>query len=191
MGGEAALYAATGALLSGHGMGRRPRSRRRLWGTDGVVNLNDTWDWDGQSWAKPVLTTSPPTRFLSAMAYDAVRGRSVLFGGKTSRTEFLDDTWELATVRAPGSSCAAGHQCGSGVCAGGVCCPSQCASASAVCESCNPAPDPRALGVQCGCRAGDPSGFVAFVLLLLTGFRGRPARRRPGLTSPATSSSGR
>jgi hypothetical protein len=58
--------------------------------------LEDTWIWDGQQW-KEVKTAGPGKRSDHVMAYDAARGKTVLFGGgswdgKVS-TQY-DDTWE-------------------------------------------------------------------------------------------------
>ncbi len=57
---------------------------------------NDTWEWDGTSWALR-STTGPSPRDTHAMAYDADRGVTVLFGGfgvSGASTHQLDDTWE-------------------------------------------------------------------------------------------------
>jgi hypothetical protein len=56
--------------------------------------LQDTWEWDGETWVErtpdgPV----PPARRSHAMAYDAARGVTVLFGGDDG-DEDLQDTWE-------------------------------------------------------------------------------------------------
>jgi len=64
--------------------------------------FGDTWEWDGSSWtlvhpADPTGATAPTPRRGSAMAYDSLRGVSVLFGGSDIQggTETLrDDTWE-------------------------------------------------------------------------------------------------
>ena len=71
-----------------------------LYGGDGVKTqpesgfraLDDTWTWDGTRWTE-VGTTGPGARFMHAMAYDAARGRIVLYGGGTGDASF-DDTWE-------------------------------------------------------------------------------------------------
>jgi hypothetical protein len=53
----------------------------------------DTWEWDGTNWIEVTPETSPPGRFGQAMAYDASRGRIVMFGGAGEDGE-LGDTWE-------------------------------------------------------------------------------------------------
>jgi hypothetical protein len=41
--------------------------------------LDDTWDWDGNTWSAG--QPGPPARSFASMAHDAARGRTVLFGG--------------------------------------------------------------------------------------------------------------
>jgi hypothetical protein len=54
----------------------------------------DTWEWDGNFWAlKPVFGPLPSPRSGHAMAYDAARGRVVLFGG-VDASGVRGDTWE-------------------------------------------------------------------------------------------------
>jgi hypothetical protein len=75
------------------------RGRLVLFGGSNVNSLfadalSDTWEWDGEQWyAKPVVGTWPATRSDCAMAYDAARGRVVMFGGHRA-FETLDDLWE-------------------------------------------------------------------------------------------------
>ncbi len=60
-----------------------------------AVDFGDTWEWDGRSWIERTSALSPIPRFGHAMAYDAARGRVVLFGGYDFVTgQFLDDLWE-------------------------------------------------------------------------------------------------
>jgi hypothetical protein len=68
-------------VLFGGGLGR-------------TSSLGDTWEWDGADWTqmkppKPV----PAARQLHALAFDAKRGRVVMFGGGQSGT-LRNDTWE-------------------------------------------------------------------------------------------------
>lgn len=53
--------------------------------------LGDTWEWDGNTWTQRA-STGPSARDMLAMAYDAGRGRVVLFGGYSSG--YKGDTWE-------------------------------------------------------------------------------------------------
>ena len=56
---------------------------------------NDTWVWDGATWTQKLPDTSPSERLGAAMAFDAVRGQVVLFGGATGSSFLteLGDTW--------------------------------------------------------------------------------------------------
>jgi hypothetical protein len=56
--------------------------------------FGDTWQWDGSAWSRAAPAQSPRARGGAALAYDAARGRVVLFGGTVSDTERGDDTWE-------------------------------------------------------------------------------------------------
>ncbi len=71
---------------------------RVLFGKSPVENrfLNDTWEWDGQRWLQ-IQVEGPPPRAEAAIAFDARRGRVVLFGGHNHSREGrnrLGDTWE-------------------------------------------------------------------------------------------------
>lgn len=58
------------------------------------VNLpGQTWEWNGR-WVQRATAASPSPRANPAMAYDPVRGRVVLFGGRIGRAGVLGDTWE-------------------------------------------------------------------------------------------------
>jgi hypothetical protein len=52
--------------------------------------LGDLWEWDGSTWTPGA---GVPAREGSAMAFDRLRGRLVLFGGSNS-SGFLRETWE-------------------------------------------------------------------------------------------------
>jgi hypothetical protein len=55
--------------------------------------FGDTWEWDGARWERiDVEGAVPAPRNNAAMAYDAARGRVVLFGGSTGRPS--GETWE-------------------------------------------------------------------------------------------------
>ncbi len=63
------------------------------WYDNGVANYkNDTWTWSGTAWTRSAAI-GPAARYRNAMAYDAVRQRTVLFGGANATTSFAD-TWE-------------------------------------------------------------------------------------------------
>lgn len=55
--------------------------------------LADTWEWDGASWQERTSAKAPAARAGHGLAYDAKRGRVVLFGGMDASTPF-QDTWE-------------------------------------------------------------------------------------------------
>jgi hypothetical protein len=63
-------------------------------GQDAVVGTKfaDTWEFDGQRWTQAVVAASPPARSGHALAFDTVRGRTILFGGHASTV--FGDTWE-------------------------------------------------------------------------------------------------
>jgi hypothetical protein len=56
-----------------------------------VLPVDVVWEWDGNAWTHRPFTT-PPARREHALAYDAARGRVVLFGG--SGLKAFADTWE-------------------------------------------------------------------------------------------------
>jgi hypothetical protein len=62
---------------------------------DNTTWFDDTWEWDGAmgSWT-PLMAVGPSARELFAMAYDATRGVTVLFGGSGPGNPYLADTWE-------------------------------------------------------------------------------------------------
>jgi hypothetical protein len=70
------------------------------------VALGDTWRWNGSTWSAVTTALSPPPRDGAAVAYDAARGRAVLFGGRNGTA--LGDTWTFDGVnwqqRFPASS---------------------------------------------------------------------------------------
>ena len=53
--------------------------------------FNDTWTWDGKHLTQR-QDIGPSKRSSHGMAYDAVRKRTVLFGGNSDQD--LGDTWE-------------------------------------------------------------------------------------------------
>lgn len=53
----------------------------------------ETWEWNGERWSLR-STTGPSARLDHVMAYDSVRGVTVLFGGQNGTNPLLGDTWE-------------------------------------------------------------------------------------------------
>ena len=64
----------------------------------------DTWEWDGTAWTQRSPASAPSPQQGHAMAYDAARGRVVLFGGHDSFRR--GDTWEWDFFCDPGESTA-------------------------------------------------------------------------------------
>lgn len=64
-------------------------------GSAGMGQLNsDTWEWDGISWKK-FSGAGPQGRQAFAMVYDALRKKTVLYGGMGNNTQTtFSDTWE-------------------------------------------------------------------------------------------------
>jgi|GEM_PF-1401491 len=57
--------------------------------------FGDTWEWNGGTWEiKAFSGDGPSNRGYAAMAFDSVRGVTVLFGGHTDRRTVCGDTWE-------------------------------------------------------------------------------------------------
>jgi len=59
-----------------------------------LLGVNDAWEWDGTSWSERTTPSRPSARRMTAMVYDTLRDRYVLFGGSTLTGSF-GDTWEL------------------------------------------------------------------------------------------------
>ncbi len=57
-----------------------------------LLQLGDTWTWDGTTWTKQAPAVHPSARAGAAMAYDPATGTVVLFGG-LGRNGWLGDTW--------------------------------------------------------------------------------------------------
>lgn len=63
--------------------------------TGGTYFCNDVWYWTGFGWTiLSVSGTAPAARGGHGMAYDASRGRTVIYGGRGAAGP-LSDTWEL------------------------------------------------------------------------------------------------
>src|SRR5262249_5565144 len=62
-------------------------------GVGSIAMLADTWEWDGVNWLFRTPASSPQARHLHALAFDMLRGRTVLFGG-IRNVGVVADTWE-------------------------------------------------------------------------------------------------
>ena len=59
--------------------------------------LNETWEFDGTTWAQIATPSAPSARQWYGMTYDAARGTIVLYGGQIAGILFdSDETWEYA-----------------------------------------------------------------------------------------------
>ncbi len=81
-----------------HSMAFDPdRERVVLFGGSDSSMLDDTWEFDGEEWEKlcgaGTTCTGPTARRMHAMAYDQVRGRTVVFGGWDG-SAVSDELWE-------------------------------------------------------------------------------------------------
>lgn len=66
-----------------------------LFGGGGTFVASDTWEWNGSNWIQRAMTipSADPLRSNSAIAYDPVRQRTVIFGGRTTPA-FFGETLE-------------------------------------------------------------------------------------------------
>lgn len=77
--------------------------RRSVWfGGQFGAPSGETGFFDGQSWSVLTYNPTPPApRFNQAMAYDAGRHATVMFGGETGAQHFNGQTWELIALDVP------------------------------------------------------------------------------------------
>lgn len=54
--------------------------------------LDDSWTWNGATWAERAPSTSPSARWSPGAAFDAARAEVLIFGGE-SLEEAFGDTW--------------------------------------------------------------------------------------------------
>ena len=78
-----------GGLLLRNG-GSHARESQQFGGNSGSARLDDTWTFDGTTWAR-VNGPAPPARANHAMA--TINGMVVLFGGNNPNVGVLNDTW--------------------------------------------------------------------------------------------------
>lgn len=58
-----------------------------------TANANDTWEWDGFDWIQMSPTASPSARAFYGMAYDARRGKTIIYGLQSGAPNG-NQTWE-------------------------------------------------------------------------------------------------
>ncbi|MGE3173538.1 MAG: hypothetical protein AB7O97_13020 [Planctomycetota bacterium] len=77
----------------------------------GGLSLDDTWEWNGTDWTQAAPLATPGGRAAFGMAYDALRGRTVVYGGianslllgATNTTfEYDGSTWTQVATAGPG-----------------------------------------------------------------------------------------
>jgi hypothetical protein len=87
-------------------------------GLAGTIRLNDTWEWDGQTWTSIATPHAPSRRGAARSAYDPARGRLLLHGGNdgssncdggfqtycTGTWEYDGRDWTMLTAVAPAPS---------------------------------------------------------------------------------------
>jgi cysteine-rich repeat protein len=54
---------------------------------------SSTWEWDGTGWQLAAVAFAPPPRRKTALAYDPIRRRVVMFGGDNGNGVAFGDTW--------------------------------------------------------------------------------------------------
>jgi hypothetical protein len=59
-------------------------------GSNGSSKAQDTWEWDGESWTQ-MAESGPPSRDSHTMAFDSVRNRTILFGGRSENGAELSE----------------------------------------------------------------------------------------------------
>src|SRR5260370_25349592 len=91
----------------------RVRQRTVLFGGDYIQPYalgeeNDTWEWDGTTWARDWTDAAPSVRAGQSMIYDSALRHMGLFGGfnpGVSPNTYANDTWALgAAVVTPARS---------------------------------------------------------------------------------------
>ncbi len=79
----------------GHAMARGPGNTVVLYGGGNCCStFSDTWVWNGTAWQFSAGTPSAGPKHNFSMAFDAVRNRTVLFGGDVGGGELSNETWE-------------------------------------------------------------------------------------------------
>lgn len=70
------------------------RGKSLMFGGYGDDFLSEVWEYDGTAWSPgPTAPPSLEARSYTALAFDSLRSRAVLFGGEKTNG-FFDDTWE-------------------------------------------------------------------------------------------------
>ena len=59
----------------------------------GIDSYDTTWIWDGRRWTLARPSAAPQGRFNAASAYDPLTGVVMLYGGRLSPGDLVQDTW--------------------------------------------------------------------------------------------------
>jgi hypothetical protein len=84
------------------GIGRQTRDDR-------VERFGDMWTFDGSTWTEITPAALPSARYATAVSFDPINNRVMMFGGKSGEETFLDELWawdgdRWTQVTAPGIS---------------------------------------------------------------------------------------
>ena len=94
--------------------------------------LADTWEWDGVCFRQvdTSSTTPPSPRVHAGLAFDPMRRRVVLFGGRSRTFPEVDATQyaDTFTYGVRGNACDSDEQCNTGYCVAHICCDQACDS---------------------------------------------------------------
>ena len=67
-------------------------------GWDGSHPSRTLFRWNGTGWETRAVTVGPSARMETALSFDQVRGRLILFGGSDANGSKLNDLWEYDGV---------------------------------------------------------------------------------------------
>jgi Immunoglobulin I-set domain len=81
-------------LFGGEAFGVSPRS---TFTSPMHFTSNDTWEWDGKVWVKRNPANRPPPTSNFGIAYDSLRGKTVLFGGYKDTPPNYQNGFEVIT----------------------------------------------------------------------------------------------
>jgi hypothetical protein len=70
-------------------------SRQRVVAVLSGSSTFQLWEWNGTTWSQRTTPATPPGRFEFALAYDSVRQRTILHGGRSGSLGVMADTWEF------------------------------------------------------------------------------------------------
>ncbi len=76
---------------------------------DKITRYGDLWTFDGTTWVELTTATKPPARYGAQFAWDPVNERTLMFGGKSEKEQYLNDLWswngtawtQINTTQAP------------------------------------------------------------------------------------------